>query len=236
VFRVNPGTLCADPKTAVILVPSGGTMNRRGFLEQGLALSAGALATGVLFTPRAALASTHAPKWRTFEVVTRVEPSAPSGVTRAWIPVPLMADTDYFKRGGDSWKGNGAVMRLERDPKYDAGFVYAEWPATEKAPVIEITSKFSTRDRHTDLGKPSASAPREDAAVLRKYLEPTALLPTDGIVLETSQQIVKGHGTELAKAKAIYDWIVDNTFRDPKVKGCGIGDIKTMLETRYLGG
>jgi transglutaminase-like putative cysteine protease len=211
-------------------------MNRRGFLKQGLALSAGALASGLPSASRFALASTPTTKWRTFEVVTKVEPAAPSGVTRAWIPVPLMGETDYFKRGGDAWKGNGAVMRLERDPKYDAGFVYAEWPAAEKAPVIEVTSTFSTRDRHYDLSRLSASAAQEDPAVLRKYLEPTTLLPTDGIVLETSRQIVKGHGTELAKAKAIYDWVVDNTFRDPKVKGCGIGDIKTMLETRNLGG
>ena len=176
------------------------------------------------------------PKCRTFEVVTKIEPAAPSGVTRAWIPVPLLGETDYFRRLGDTWKGNAAVMRLERVPKYDAGFVYAEWPGTEKAPVVEIVSTFSTRDRIVDVSRPPAGAAREDAAVLRKYLEPTALLPTDGIVLETAQQIVKGQGTELGKAKAIYDWTVDNTFRDPKVKGCGLGDIKTMLETRYLGG
>jgi transglutaminase-like putative cysteine protease len=30
--------------------------------------------------------------------------------------------------------------------------------------------------------------------------------------------------------------VVDNTFRDPKVRGCGWGDIKTMLETRNFGG
>ena len=30
--------------------------------------------------------------------------------------------------------------------------------------------------------------------------------------------------------------MVDNTFRDPKVRGCGWGDIKTMLETRNFGG
>jgi transglutaminase-like putative cysteine protease len=40
----------------------------------------------------------------------------------------------------------------------------------------------------------------------------------------------------LDKARAVYEWIVDNTFRDPKVRGCGLGDIKTMLETRYFGG
>src|SRR5439155_1239050 len=38
------------------------------------------------------------------------------------------------------------------------------------------------------------------------------------------------------KARALYEWIVENTFRDPKTRGCGLGDIKTMLETRYFGG
>ena len=40
----------------------------------------------------------------------------------------------------------------------------------------------------------------------------------------------------MEKAQAIYEWIVDNTFRDPKVRGCGRGDIRVMLETGYLGG
>jgi transglutaminase-like putative cysteine protease len=210
-------------------------MNRRSFLKQGIGVSAGLAAAGLPRLRHVALAASEA-KWRTFEVVTRVEPASPSGVTRAWIPVPLMTETDYFRRLGDTWKGNAATMRAARDEKYDAGFVYAEWPATEKAPVIEVTSRFSARDRFVDLTKPPAGAAKEDAAILRKYLEPTALIPTDGLVLETSQQIVKGQSTEVAKARAIYEWIVDNTFRDPKVKGCGLGDIKTMLETRYLGG
>ena len=55
-------------------------------------------------------------------------------------------------------------------------------------------------------------------------------------MLETSQEIVKGQSGDVAKARAIYEWVVDNTFRDPKVKGCGLGDIRTMLETRYFGG
>ena len=45
-----------------------------------------------------------------------------------------------------------------------------------------------------------------------------------------------GLKSDVDKAKAIYEWIVDNTFRDAKVKGCGIGDISTMLESGYLGG
>ena len=63
-------------------------MNRRSFLKQGLGLSVGVLVAGLPRSPRIALAA-DAP-WRTFEVITRIEPAAPSGVTRAWVPVPLM--------------------------------------------------------------------------------------------------------------------------------------------------
>ena len=211
-------------------------MNRRTFLEHGVGLSAGLLTVGAPRAARWAAAATADNKWRTFEVVTRVEPAAPSGVTRVWVPVPLMTETDYFKRLGDTWKGNAASSKLHRDERYDAGLVYAEWTAAEKAPVLEVVSRFSTRDRAVDLSKPPAGTSREDAALLKKYLQATDLIPTDGIVLETAQGIVKGETTEVGKAKAIYEWIVDNTFRDPKTKGCGLGDIRTMLETRYLGG
>jgi hypothetical protein len=68
------------------------------------------------------------------------------------------------------------------------------------------------------------------------YLRATALLPTDGIVRDTARDIVHGAKTDEDKARAIYEWIVDNTFREPKVRGCGIGDIRTMLETGNLSG
>ena len=40
----------------------------------------------------------------------------------------------------------------------------------------------------------------------------------------------------MERARAIYEWIVENTYRDPKVLGCGVGDIRFMLESRNLGG
>ena len=210
-------------------------MQRRTFLKSGLAAST-SLALGV--APRLVRAAepTAANPWRKFETVTRIEVTNPTGVTRVWVPVPLLTDTDYFKRGGDTWTGNATVTRVAKDPKYDVGLVYAEWPAAEKAPVVEITSRFATRDRGVDLAKPPVKAVREDRAVLARYLEPTKLLPTDGIVLETAQGITQGVASDTDKAQAIYEWIVENTFRDPKVRGCGLGDIKTMLETRYFGG
>jgi transglutaminase-like putative cysteine protease len=62
------------------------------------------------------------------------------------------------------------------------------------------------------------------------------MLPTDGIVKTTAAEITSGAKTDIDRARAIYDWIVENTFRDAKTRGCGAGDILFMLETRNLGG
>ena len=35
---------------------------------------------------------------------------------------------------------------------------------------------------------------------------------------------------------AIYDWIVERTYRDAEVRGCGTGDIVAMLKSANLGG
>jgi len=208
-------------------------MDRRTFLKNGAA----AVAAAGLTQPFRAFAA-EAPgeaKWRTFEVTSRVEIIKPSGVTRAWVPMPVMPDTDYQKSLGQSWTGNAANMRVYRDEKYGAGIFYAEWPVTESAPVAELVTRFATRDRAVDLSAPGNAAP-EDKAVLQKYLAGTKFITTDGIVRKQALEVTKGATTDVAKAKAIYEWIVENTFRDPKTRGCGLGDIKALLETGYLGG
>jgi transglutaminase-like putative cysteine protease len=207
-------------------------MNRRRFLQSGTA--AAALAS----LPRMSFAQQlpFEPKpgaWRTFEIATRVEVLKPAGVTRAWVPVPSV-DGEYQKVGGNSWSGNSSA-KLARDGKYGAAMVAAEWPASEKAPMLEVVSSFSTRNRAVDFGKPDAAL-RLDAASAAFNTAATDLMPTDGIVRDTAREIVKGKVGEVEKARAIYEWIVDNTFRDPKTRGCGVGDIKSMLETRNFGG
>jgi transglutaminase-like putative cysteine protease len=210
-------------------------MHRREFLKQGLSASAGLALAGM---PRfAGWAYADDPtKWRTFEVTTIIEVKDAVGGVRAWVPVPLTTNTDYFKREPDTWTGNFKSARAVQYDKYGTGIVFAEWAPSEKAPQLEVKSKFMTRDRAIDVnGKPAAAA-KENAAVLNYFRQPSKLIRTDGVVASTSKSIVMGYKNDVDKAKAIYEWIVDNTFRDAKVKGCGIGDISTMLESGYLGG
>jgi transglutaminase-like putative cysteine protease len=196
-----------------------------------------AVAMGRLVPGRSALAAEpDEVKWRTFEVVTRAEITDPTGPTRVWIPLAVQPDTDYLKSLGQTWTGNAAVTRVIREEKYGAAIFYAEWPATEKAPVVEVTTRVATHDRMVDVTKPGRNPTPEDRAALNKYRDSTKLIRTDGIVSKTAQQITKGIDGDVEKARAIYEWIVENTFRDPKVQGCGIGDIRAMLETGNLGG
>jgi transglutaminase-like putative cysteine protease len=207
-------------------------MERRSFLQAGAAASL----LGSL--PRFALAQQQPfdPKpagWRTFEITTRVEVLKPQGVSRAWIPVPAV-ESDYQKVIGSTWTGNGST-RIARDGKYGAAIAVSEWSAAEKTPVVEVTSTFSTINRATDFGKRDPSI-KIDPATAKFATAPTELIPTDGIVRRTAYEITRGKSSDVDKARAIYDWIVVNTFRNPKTRGCGVGDIKAMLETGDLGG
>ena len=106
-----------------------------------------------------------------------------------------------------------------------------EWDESQKAPVVEITSSVAAQDRSVDLGKPGKAAALSDAD-RKLYTGATALIPTDGIVKTTSDKIVGNAGSDLEKAQKIYDWVVENTFRNAKTRGCGVGDIAAMLTSR----
>ncbi len=203
-------------------------MNRRTFLKAGFSASA------VASLPwHAAWASGE---WRSFEVITRVELQLPEGVSRVWLPLPLAADTGWQRTLGNSWSGNAARTEVLNDGKYGARMLYAEWSAQVSEPYLELASRFATRDRMVDPSAPVAPAQRLSAGQRAFFTAPTEYIPTDGIVRKTAQGIVKGAHTDVDKARAIYEWIVENTFRDPNVRGCGWGDIKSMLESGNLGG
>ncbi|MFL5313136.1 MAG: transglutaminase family protein [Myxococcales bacterium] len=173
--------------------------------------------------------------WRTFEVTTRAEISRPEGVSRAWLPVPLDANTEWQRALGNSWSGNAKRMEEIRVGKYGVRMLYAEWAPGTEAPFVELKSKFSTRDRAVDPARKGAAS--LSAAEVALYTAPTESIPCDGLVRETAlMRVAKGASTDLDKGRAIYDWIVQNTLRDPKTRGCGTGNIKAMLESGNLGG
>ena len=217
-------------------------MNRRNFIKiAALAASLPAIPTlARAATDSAANTPAFAPTantgWRQFEVTTHIAPQPAAGIVRAWIPLPSMSEAAWFRPMGNLWQGNADTMQILRDPQSRTEMLYAEWSANTAEPVVELISRFATRDRSTNFSRPSATTlalPPEQHAL---YTRATELLPTDGIVRETALAITANARSDEAKARAIYQWVVDNTFREPKTRGCGIGDIMVMIESGYLSG
>jgi transglutaminase-like putative cysteine protease len=206
-------------------------MNRHDFLK-----STGMASAYTVF-PRAAqmfAREAGAAGWRTFDVVTTVEVLKPSGVNRIWVPAALISPTPFQKTLSNTNACDGGTAKLVRGDSDALGFIYAEFPAGVR-PALTVTSRIQTKNIAINLSAPGAPQ-KADAAELKHYLRPTTLLPTDGIVKATANEITAGKKTDIEKARAIYDWIVVNTYRDPKTRGCGVGDIRFMLESEDLGG
>lgn len=214
-------------------------MNRRTFLKLAAAAPAASLLSRLPGAEALAYASERGEfgpipgPWRAWEVTTRLEILQPAGVTRVWVPVPVV-QSDYQRLQGTRWSGNARLMKRMEDPRSRAVMVYAEFPKSEKAPVLEVVSRFETRDRRVDWS--TRTPARLSKAEVKKWTRATRLLPTGGIVKETADQIVQGKTSDLERTRAVYDWILANTYREPKVRGCGTGDIRGMLVTRNFGG
>ncbi len=211
------------------------TTPRRAFLKNTAAAAFGAALPALGFAQPAPSRRLFAPQsgqWRTFEVTTRVDLPKPAGATRVWLPVPCV-DGDYQRSLESSFSSSGTAALLH-DGEQGVKMLYAEFTAGDAQPFVELTSRVQTQGRAIDWSQ--KTAPAEDAGTLRHFTRPTHLIPTDGIVRKTALAATQGARTDVEKAQKLYDWIVANTYREPKVRGCGEGDIKTMLETGNLGG
>jgi transglutaminase-like putative cysteine protease len=208
-----------------------GIVNRRYFLQ-----SSGVVSVTLAFAKAGRLFSqvTAPDRWRTFQVTTRVEVLKPSGATRIWVPAALITEEPFQKTLGNTFNCEGGTGKLVENKSDSLGMIAAEFPSGIK-PVLTVTSQIATKNCAVDLAV-KGTASKESNEQLQYFLRPTKLLPTDGIVRATATEITKGAKTDVEKARAIYQWIVDNTFRDPKTRGCGAGDIRFMLESKDLGG
>ena len=179
-------------------------------------------------------------EWNTYEIVTEVNLESPKGIAQSWIPLPLVLDTGYFRTIAIRSEASDpkATTQMYETPDKQARMVWTKWDAAAAAHSVKVSILVSTRNRNLELSAPDPAL-KLSKADQRFWTRPTKYLPTDGIVKAKAQEALAKlptNATDIDKAKAIYNWVVDNTHRDPKTRGCGQGDVKLMLETNNLGG
>ena len=207
-------------------------LTRRALLKTGCAAVAVPLCTRHAMAQERQFSPAVGP-WRSFELTTSVNVPVAKGKTIIWLPVPDV-DSDYQRPLDNTWTGNASSARLVADSARGVRMLVAEFSEAAGAPVLVLTSRVQTRNRQVDWNR--GGEVNEDPALLRANLLPTEMLPTDGVVRKTALEATRGARTDVDKARAIYQWVVANAHREPTTRGCGMGDIKAMLETGNLGG
>lgn len=204
-------------------------MRRRTFFQAGIAAAAAA-ATTTIFPQRsnAAETPTSSPRPRLFDVTTTVDLAQPEAGMQLWLP--LFQSAGYQKLVGVSWESEAAVQ-IDRDPLFGASVLHARWSKGDAPQRISLVQRVATWDRApSDASLPATAAERAF------WTRPSGYIVTDGIVRQTARQIVGTIRDPKAQVRAIYDWVVATTWRDPATAGCGTGDIAAMLRDKRYGG
>ncbi len=162
------------------------------------------------------------------KIVMTVDLSAhgSSEAARVWIPYPVSnanQTVTHIKIDG-TMTSSGVYT----EKQFSSPMLYAEW---EKG-IEKRTLTFTFDVTRLELKRASFPAAEAawDPADYAPYLAATRLGPVDGEVKALADSITREETTVLGKAKAIYDWTCENTYRNPDTKGCGFGDVYRLLQ------
>lgn len=143
-----------------------------------------------------------------------------------WIPYPV---SDQEQNITDvKISGNYAASAVYTDSTYSTPMLYARWE--KGSPSRTLTFSFKADRKEVIRRDFPAKETEWDPADYSQYLKATQNGPIDGEVWLQAKKITAGKQTVLEKARAIYDWTCENTYRDPKTRGCGSGDVCSLLK------
>jgi transglutaminase-like putative cysteine protease len=204
-------------------------MQRRDFIKLAAAGSALPLISSRSY------AAEPTQDWRTFRLTYQIDLPTENTPASLWLPLPETASDGWQQARKVVSVGVADSNRVIADKDAGASYYNAFWK-DGKQRQLEVSCVARSVDRSVTINALAANVKATPPRAVQAFLNPSQHIPVDGIVLDTAREATKGAHTPLEKARAIYDWVVDNSFREPKTPGCGRGDIKFMLETGNLGG
>lgn len=149
-----------------------------------------------------------------------------------WVPYPM---SDAFQTISDmNVSGNYDESAIYRDPSSNAVYLHATWRDPAEPPTCLMRFHLEQKDRRNTNIKDSGE---DFPELVQDYLKATAYVPADDPGMQAiAKKLIQGKTSTLVKAQAVYDWVVENTFRDPNVKGCGLGNPLRTLNQSQGGG
>ena len=150
-------------------------------------------------------------------------------VVRVWLPIAQ--DGDYQTVTDVTFDAPKAtVAEINVDIEFNK-MLYLEWDANVAPEDRTATLSFKAERQEVRVSDPVDDG-SEIPDDVKQYLEGSDLVPVNDQVKAAADEITAGKTDSVEKARAIYDWIIQNMNRDESVKGCGTGDVCALLDTK----
>lgn len=152
---------------------------------------------------------------------------ADAKISKVWIPLP---QSDAYQSISELKIESPFPHSTRRDSEYGNEYVYLEVPAAKASTAQEVRVHFQVaRQEHRVAvdGDPNVTnIARTDARAgdLKRFLEPDRRVPLAGTIAELSAEQTGGIQDPMAKARAIYDYVIATMRYDKSGTGWGNGD------------
>lgn len=147
-------------------------------------------------------------------------------VVKLWIPYPISNEDQTITKVQVS--GNYKTSAVYTDNKFQTPMLFAKWEKGASSRILHFSFHVVRKEviKNNFPSNEAAWSPADYA----EYLAPSTWGHCNDDVKKLAEKITNGKKSVLAKAKTIYDWTCENTYRDPKTRGCGSGNVCELLK------
>ncbi len=153
---------------------------------------------------------------------------------RVWVPVP---QSDQHQTVRVIAVKAPVKTQITQEPEYGNRIMYAEMqnPGSGKAEFsveYEVTRREYSRGDYAQLERKDQK-PGLVSASMNRFVEPDALIPTDGKIKALAVEVTGSQTGTVAKAKAAYDYLFTTMRYDKTGSGWGRGDAVWACDAKH---
>jgi transglutaminase-like putative cysteine protease len=160
-----------------------------------------------------------------FTYLTRIPPlPATTTTSRIWIPLP---QSDRYQTIGNLKIETPFTYTKHRDPEYGNEYLYLQVPAAKVTEPAEVRVSFEVARYEHRVALDARSVTAQSGPTsrdLQRFLQPDRRVPLQGVIADLSAQETSGLQDPLAKARAIYNYVIATMRYDKSGTGWGNGD------------
>lgn len=186
-----------------------------------------AFCLSLLIAAAALAGAAEAPRVRQFDLDYSVRiGELPEGAQRVdiWLPYPTSDENQDIEVLQVSAP---YPYRIVKEPEYGNSILYLSATNPREREIdVKLTVRVQRRENvRNDFATAKARGRAAAPAAPARWRQPDRLVPLDGRIRDLARQVTKGKRTDLDKARAIYDYVVDTMSYDKSGTGWGNGDI-----------